>query len=86
MPTDPHHRHDRSELLRRDIILIQVDVNDGTRFDMLLTRVPCLGEELNREDRHYKVVRVQHEPMDFHGLFRIGWHAFVDVELLPAEE
>ncbi len=40
-------------------------------FDMLMTRVPTIGEEINREDRSYLVIRVQHEPIDSKGTQ--GW-------------
>ncbi len=66
-------------------VFIHVTSSNDVRFDMLLTRVPCVGEELNREDRSYKVTRVQHEPCDHQGYVRLGWHAFVDVDLLAEE-
>jgi len=82
----PHEGHDTSHPLLRELVLVHVDVDDGTSFDMLLTRVPGIGEEINREDRSYKVLHVQHEPVDDDGRARFGWHAFVDAELQPTDD
>lgn len=58
---------------RRHSTVVLVGVDDGEEyFDMRLTRVPALGEELNREDRSYKVVRVQPEPIDLEGYARFA--------------
>ena len=62
---------------------MHIDGNDGVSFEILLTRVPGIGEEIMREDRYYKVVRVQHEPVDDDGRTRFGCHAAIDAELLP---
>jgi hypothetical protein len=69
----------------RELVFVHVYAVDGD-FDLLLTRVPGIGEEINQEDRSYKVVRVQHEPVENDGRARLGWHAFVDAELLPSED
>ena len=82
----PHERYDPSHPLLRELVLIHVDADDGSSFDMLLTRVPGIGELVGREDRSYKVLRVWHEPVDDDGRGRFGWHAFIDVELQPREE
>jgi hypothetical protein len=78
-----HERYDPSHPLLRELVLVHVDGNDGESFDVLLTRVPGLGEEIDREDRSYKVARVQHEPVDDDGRARFGWHAFIEAHLQP---
>ena len=77
---------DGCRALKRDLILLHVDGNDGVSFDVYLTRVPGIGEEIIREDRTYKVLRVRHEAVDDDGKARFGWHAFIEGELQPAEE
>ena len=67
------------------MVLLNVKVDGGTQFDILLTRVPGIGEEINREDRSYRILRVQHEPLDDEGRPRFGWHAFIDANLLSQE-
>lgn len=79
-------RPDRCLGRLRDVLLIHAVASDGTRFDILLTRVPCIGENISIEDRSYRVVRVDHEPVNSEGVARLGWHAFLDVERLPPEE
>ena len=81
-----HERYDRSHPLLRELVRVHVDADDGASFDMLLTRVPGIGEELVPEDRCYKALRVQHEPVDNDGRARCGWHAFIEAELLPPDE
>jgi len=70
----------------RTYVLVHVYVGASDGFDISLSRVPGLGEEINVEDRSYKVTRVQHEPVDEYGRARLGWHAFVDADLLPPED
>lgn len=81
-----HSRYNPLYPLLRELVLVHVDVSDGARFDALMTRVPGIGEEINREDRSYRVLRVQHEPINDDGRARVGYHAFVDVNLLPPED
>ncbi|MCY2950709.1 MAG: hypothetical protein NTU53_01880 [Planctomycetota bacterium] len=80
-----HERYNPIHPLLRELVLVHVYAGDG-EFDTLLTRVPGIGEEINQEDRSYKVIRVQHEPVDDDGRARLGWHALVDAELLPPED
>ena len=80
-----HERYNPDHPLLRELVFVHVYAKDGD-FDILLTRVPGIGEEINKEDWSYKVVRVQHEPVDDDGRARLGWHAFVDAELLPPED
>lgn len=82
----PERSLDRSTCPLRDVVLICVQVMGAKSFDMLMTRVPTIGEEINREDRSYLVLRVQHEPIDSEGYARLGWHAFVEAKLLQPDE
>jgi hypothetical protein len=43
--------------------------------------VPGIGDEIIREDKTYKVVRVLHDRVDDDGRARFGYHAYVDAEL-----
>jgi hypothetical protein len=61
-----------------------VGTNDW--FDLLLTRVPCLGEEVEIEAETYRVVRVTHAPVSYDGRVELGWHAMIEVELVPEPE
>ena len=81
-----HERYDPAHPLLHELVLVHVDGNDGESFDVLLTRVPAIGEEINREARSYKALRVQHEPVDNDGRARLGWHAFVEGQLLSEDE
>ena len=48
-----HERYDRSHPLLRELVRVHVDAADSASFDMLLTRVPGIGEELtSRADAH----------------------------------
>jgi len=76
---DPH------EPRLSEIVLLHVHTAADDDFDLLLTRVPGLGEEISREGRSYKIVRVQHEPVDDGGRARFGWHAFIEAEIVPDE-
>jgi hypothetical protein len=81
-----HPRYDRSKPLLRELVFVNVSTDDGQSFDTLMTRVPGIGEEINREDRTYRILRVQHEPVGDDGRARLGWHAFIDALLLGEEE
>jgi hypothetical protein len=82
----PQVEYDPSQPRLREIVLVNVTVPGEESFDALLTRVPGIGEEIAREDRSYKITRVQHMPVDRMGRAEFGWHAFLDAELLPPEE
>ena len=82
-PPPLHARYNPINPLLRELVLVNVKGDDGESFDALLTRVPGLGEEINREDHSYRVVRVWHEPVDDDGRARFGWHALVDAEFRP---
>ena len=64
---------------------MNVTGNDGIWFDVLLTRVPGIGEGLIREDTTYKVVRVLHNRLDDDGRAEMPYHAYVDVEELQPD-
>ena len=74
-----HERYNRSHPLLRELVSVCVYANGVQFFTTLLTRVPGLGEEIAHEDKYYRVVRVQHEPVDDDGRTRARYHAFVDV-------
>jgi hypothetical protein len=80
-----HDRNDPSHPLLRELVFLHVDANDGASFDTLLTRVPGIGEEIIREEKSYKVTRVQHERVAADGRARFGWHAFIETELQPED-
>lgn len=82
----PHERYNRAHPLLRELVLVHVGGNDGESFDVLLSRVPGIGEEICREDRTYKVLRVIHDSVDDDGRARSGWHAIVDTELQPLDD
>jgi hypothetical protein len=81
--TPLHERYDRSHPLLRELVDVNVYCDDGVWFDALLTRVPGLGEEINREDKSYKVIRVWHQPVGDDGPTPFGWHALIDATLQP---
>ena len=81
-----HERYNRSHPLLRELVDVNVYCDDGVWFDVLLTRVPGLGEEIHRDEKSYKVVRVWHQPVDDDGRTRFGWHALLDAELQPEDD
>jgi hypothetical protein len=83
--TPLHERYDRSHPLLRELVTVNVQCDDGVWFDVLLTRVPGLVEEMHREEKSYKVIRVWHQPVDDDGRTPFGWHALVDAELQPED-
>lgn len=83
--TPLHERYDRSHPLLRELVDVNVCCDDGVWFDALLTRVPGLGEEIIREEKSYKVIRVWHQPVDDDGRTTFGWHALVDATFQPEE-
>ncbi len=80
-----HPRHDPSHPLLHELVRVRLQTGPDTGFDALLTRVPGIGEEINREDQSWQVTRVQHEPVNDDGRARFGWHAFVDAILVPPD-
>jgi hypothetical protein len=83
--TPLHERYDRSHPLLRELVNVNVYCDDGVWFDALLTRVPGLGEEIHKEDKSYKVIRVWHQPVDDDGRTPFGWHALIDATLQPED-
>jgi hypothetical protein len=51
-----------------------------------MTREPGIGEEIKRKVRTYRILRVQHEPVDDDERARLGWHALVDALLIAPDE
>jgi hypothetical protein len=81
-----HPRYDRSQPLLRELVSVHIDGNDGESFDVRLTRVPGIGEEIVRQQNTYKVKRVRHYSVDDDGRAFLGYHAFVKGEFIPEEE
>ena len=52
-------------------------------FSASLTRVPCVGELIFREEKCYCVMRVYHAIVDHKGYTQAGTHGFVDVQEVP---
>ncbi|MBX3357307.1 MAG: hypothetical protein KF745_02655 [Phycisphaeraceae bacterium] len=52
-------------------------------FDVLLSRVPGIGEHLSKGGDTYQVTAVQHVPLDEDGRASCGWHALLDAVLIP---
>ncbi len=82
----PGSLRDPSQPRLRELVFVHVDFDAKKSFDTLMTRVPCIGEEIVREDKSYKVVRVQHEPVGASGRARFGWHAFIEAYLMPPDD
>ena len=80
-----HERYDRSHPLLRELVSVHVNSNDGARFDVLLTRVPCIGEAIEHAGKYYCVLRVFHTPVDDDGRAYIGYHAMIDANYWPEE-
>ena len=71
----------------RELVYVAVAViNADQRFDLRLTRVPGLMEYVSFEEKVYRVVLVQHEPIDDDGFASLGWDASLEVELVPEAE
>jgi len=84
---DHYPLYDLNQPRLRELVRVHAIPTDGSeRFDLLLTRVPGLCECLAKDEKTYRVVGVQHEPVDEDGRGRIGWHALLDVVLEPEPE
>jgi hypothetical protein len=70
--------YDSTEPRLRELVLVNVQATDGTKFDALLTRVPGIGEEILVENRNYEITRVQHFVVGRDGRAECGWHAFLE--------
>jgi hypothetical protein len=67
--------------LLKELVLVHVDATDDTDFDIRLTRVPGIGEEIIVENRSYQVIRVQHCGVNENGRAFAGYHAYVEAIL-----
>jgi hypothetical protein len=67
--------------LLKELVLVHVDATDGAKFDVHLTRVPGIGEEIVLENRSYQIIRVQHAIVNDDGRAEFGWHAFIQAIL-----
>lgn len=84
MKKDVLYSHcDRGQPLLREIVRIGVSSDDGSSFDISLTRVPCVGEEISKNGAVYRITQVRHAAVDDDGRARLGWHALVDAVLVP---
>lgn len=52
-------------------------------INVLLSRVPTIGEEVAVEARIYRVIGVQHSTLDFDGRAKFGTHAHLTVVEVP---
>jgi hypothetical protein len=75
--------HTNGRRLRELVYVAVAVINADQRFDLRLTRVPGLMEYVSFEEKVYRVVLVQHEPIDDDGFARLGWDALLEVELVP---
>jgi len=88
LPMEPqserYPRVDSNGRRLRELVFVAVAViNADEHFDLRLTRVPGLMEYVAREEKVYRVVLVQHEPIDENGFAPFGWDAMLEVELVP---
>ena len=70
---------------RADLVFVSIMVNDGTWFDVLLTRVPCVGEYLSNQGDTFRVTRVQHSPLYEDGRCWSGLQAILAVPKGPIQ-
>ena len=78
-----HERYDRSKPLLRELVTISAFTDDGDAFDIILTRVPCIGEEISRGSKTYTITSVQHAPVDDDGRSPYGSHGYVEAMFKP---
>lgn len=80
-----HERYDWRHPLLRELVSVTVFGSDNLMFDVLLTRVPSVGEEIEHGAKQYKVLHVTHVETDDDGRTCCGSHAHVMAELLPPD-
>jgi hypothetical protein len=79
-----HPLFDRRQRRLREIVNVCMGSHDGMPLrDVLLSRVPTIGEEIAVEARIYRVIRVQHSTLDLDGRAALGTHAYVTVVEVP---
>jgi hypothetical protein len=80
-----HPRYDPDKPLLRELVLVEVATDREEYRTILLTRVPCVGEEIAIEADTFKVTRVLHAVVDDDGRAFCGTHAYVDALWQPEE-
>lgn len=80
----PPCQYKRGEPRLRELVNVGVLFTE-TRggFNMVLTRVPCIGEEIAHPEGLFRVVSVEHQQLDNYGWSEFGNHAIVEVESVP---
>lgn len=79
-----HPLFNRSERRLREIVDVCMGSHDGMPLiNVLLSRVPAIGEEVAVEARIYRVIGVQHSTLDFDGRAAFGTHAHLTVVEVP---
>lgn len=69
----------------RELVYVRLLFEDKDGTEVLLTRVPGLGDEIEHDGLIYRINRVRHYPVNADGRADFGWHAFVWLELLPEQ-
>jgi hypothetical protein len=81
-----HPLFNRSERRLCEIVDVCMGSHDGMPLlNVLLSRVPTIGEEVAVEARIYRVIGVQHSTLDLDGRAAFGTHAHLTVVEVPDE-
>jgi hypothetical protein len=85
VPVDHKHPlYDRSRRRLQEIVDICMGSHDGMPlFNVLLSRVLTIGEEVAVGPRIFRVIGVQHSPLDLDGRATFGTHAHLTVVEVP---
>ncbi|MEQ9410688.1 MAG: hypothetical protein RIK87_23455 [Fuerstiella sp.] len=75
----------REPLGKRGVAFVSLSVDDGRYYSVLLSRVPCNGEEVGVEGELFLVRRVQHSSLDEDGRAFAGYLAYLEVTAIPDE-
>lgn len=80
----PHPLFDRSKRRLRELVDVCMGSHDGMPLlNVLLSRVPAIGEEVSVDAKLFRVIGVQHEALDFDGRAPFGTHAHLTVVEVP---
>lgn len=66
-------------------IYVAVFADDGELFDLNLTRVPCVGEIIHKEEQCYRVSEVHHVALNSEGNAFAAIHVYLSVHTLDEE-
>jgi hypothetical protein len=69
----------------REIVFVSTWCHNQPGFSLLLTRVPVVAEQVEHEGLIYRITGVTNYPVNSDGRARFGWHAMIDLELVPEE-